>query len=170
MSAPESGRVAIYTPGPRLRRLTISCLLLSAASAFVIVTRPDGLFSLVAGILALAFFGPVTLGILPKALRRTPVLVLDADGFTDRAGLLGAGFVPWTDVRHIAERTLRAQRYVAITVHDPAALLRRLPAWQRPLRRLNRRLVRGDVLIPATLLPMPPAQLVRTLRNHASHS
>ncbi len=170
MNAAGPEPVAIYTPGRQLLRLTISSLLLSAASAAIIVTQPDGIFGLVVGIIALAFFGPIALVMLVRVLRRSPVLLLDQAGLTDRAGILSAGFVPWSEVRHIAKHTLRAQQYVAITVSDPAGLLRRLPVWQRPLRKLNRQLVRGDVLIPATVLPMSPEELVRTMRSMRNHA
>ena len=34
------------------------------------------------------FFGPITLALLIRALRNHPVLILDAEGFTDRSTVM----------------------------------------------------------------------------------
>ena len=99
-----------------------------------------------------------------RSISRKPPLILAADGFTDRATLAGAGFVRWQDVHSIDEQLFMGRVFVTVTVADPAAFRRRQPAWRRAMLWLNHRLIAGDIFIPDTVLPMPPAELVRTMR------
>jgi hypothetical protein len=73
--------------------------------------------------------------------------------------------VPWPDVSRIDERPFMNRVFVAVTLTDPAAFRARQPAWRRLVIHLNRRLVRGDIFIPDNVLPMPPAELVKTMRR-----
>ena len=73
--------------------------------------------------------------------------------------------MPWPDVSRIDKRPFRNRVFVAVTLADPAAFRARQPAWRRLVVQLNRRLVRGDIFIPDTVLPMPPAELVKTMRR-----
>ena len=41
----------------------------------------------------------------------------------------------------------------------------RQSAWRRLVIHLNRRLVRSGIFIPDNVLPMPPAELVKTMRR-----
>jgi len=70
----------------------------------------------VVGVLGLVFFGPLTLSLLLRAARRTPVLILDGDGFTDHATLAAAGFVRWEDVHRVSEQPFAGRIFVTVTV------------------------------------------------------
>jgi hypothetical protein len=157
-------RIVIETPAARWQALVGGGLLLTVASAALIVW-PSGVFELVAGIVGVVFFGPAAVFLLVRAIRRTPVLVIEASGFTDHATLAGVGFVPWADVHRLHEQVIRGQGMVSVTLRDPASLISRLPVWRRILLRLNRQLITGEVHIPAAALPMPAAQLIATMQS-----
>jgi hypothetical protein len=157
--------IVIETPAGQRRRLAALGVIMTAVSAFLVAIRSDGDVGLAVGLLGLVFFGPITLALLVRALRNHPVLILDADGFTDRSTLIAAGRVPWPDVSRIDERPFMNRVFVAVTLTDPAAFRARQPAWRRLVIHLNRRLVRGDIFIPDNVLPMPPAELVKTMRR-----
>src|SRR5579863_3435306 len=157
--------IVVETPAGQRRRLAALGGNMTAGSGFLGAVRADGPVRLAAGLLGLVFFGPITLALLVRAGRNHPVLILDADGFTDRSTLIAAGPVPWPDVSRIDERPFMNRVFVAVTLADPAAFRARQPPWRRLVIRLNRRLVRGDVFIPDNVLPMPPAELVKTMRR-----
>jgi hypothetical protein len=161
---PRDDRIPVVTPAAQRWRLAGIGAVMTAASAALVASRPDGAIGLVAGVAGVVFFGPLSLVLLTRAISRRPPLILSADGFTDRATLAGAGFVPWTAVRGIEEQVFMGRVFVSVQVADRAALLRALPAWKRALLRLNSRFVPGDIFIPNMVLPMPPAELVRTMR------
>ncbi len=134
--------------------------------ALVLVSdRSDGIFGLVLGLLGLVLFGPLTFVRLLQAIRNQPALILDAGGFTDHGSLISAGYVPWQEVASIEERTFRRRVFVAIKVTDRAAFLARQSAWHRFLHRVNGPMAAGDILIPGNVLPMRPAELVKTMRR-----
>jgi hypothetical protein len=157
--------IVVETPAGQRRRLAALGVIMTAVSAFLVAIRSDGDVGLAVGLLGLVFFGPITLALLVRALRNHPVLILDADGFTDRSTLIAAGPVPWPDVSRIDKRPFMNRVFVAVTLTDPAAYRARQPAWRRLVIHLNRRLVRGDIFIPDNVLPMPPAELVKTMRR-----
>jgi hypothetical protein len=157
--------IVVETPAGQRRRLAALGVIMTAVSAFLVAIRSDGDVGLAVGLLGLVFFGPITLALLVRALRNHPVLILDADGFTDRSTLIAAGRVPWPDVSRIDKRPFMNRVFVAVTLTDPAGYRARQPAWRQLVIHLNRRLVRGDIFIPDNVLPMPPAELVKTMRR-----
>lgn len=171
MKLQDGERIVVDTPARQRWRLAVMGLILTGASAWIAVAEVYGDLGLVVGILGLVLFGPLTVTLLLRAARRTPALVLVAGGFTDHATASAAGFVAWQDVHSIDVRVFMGRAFVAVTVRDRAAFLRRLPAWRRALRAVNQHLVEGDVLIPENVLPMSAADLAKTMRSlrHDSH-
>jgi len=164
MAMQQGEDLAVSTSARQRWRLPGLAAIMTAGSAALIITRTDGGLDVVVGLLGLAFFGPITLWSLLRAITPQPALILSAGGFTDRATATGAGFVPWPEVQRIDARLFLGRVLVTVTVKDPAAFRRRQPAGRRLLLRINRSLVAGDVFIPENLLPMPAADLVHTMR------
>jgi hypothetical protein len=165
MAIPTDERIVIETPPRKRRRLLVLPAIVSFVAIVLIADRSDKTFGLILGVVVLAFFGPLTFAMLLRTLRNRPALVLDADGFTDHGSLISSGYVPWQEVQQIEERAVRRRVFVAIKVTDPAALLARQSAWHRFLRRVNGPMAAGDILIPDNILPMRPAELVKTMRR-----
>jgi hypothetical protein len=115
MKLQDGERIVVDTPARQRWRLAVIGLILTGASAAVAGTRLDGGLGLVAGILGLVIFGPLTVTLLLRALRRTPALVLDADGFTDHATASAAGYVAWQDVHSIDERLFMGREARSMT-------------------------------------------------------
>jgi hypothetical protein len=165
MTTQSDERIVIETPSRKRRRLLVWPAIVSLVGIALIADRSDGIFGLVLGAIVLAFFGPLAFAMLLRIVRNRPALVLDADGFTDHGSPISAGYVPWPEVQQIEERVYRRRIFVAIKVTDPAAFLARQSAWNRFLRRINGPTAAGDILIPDNVLPMPPAELVKTMRR-----
>jgi len=165
MAIEHDERIVIQTPARKRNRIVVMAIIATGFSAWAVADRHDGDVGLVIGLLGLALFVPVTLIYLLRAVRNRPVLVLDADGFTDHGSMISAGYVPWREVQRIEERPVRRRVFVAVTVNDRAAFRARQSAWHRLLIRLNGPMVAGDILIPAGVLPMSPAELVKTMRR-----
>jgi len=159
----QQGERIVGTPAGQRWRLALIGLIMTGLSAALAVTRPYGDLGLAVGVIGLVFFGPITISLLLRAVRRTPVLV--GDGFTDHATLAAAGFVRWDEVHSVSEQPFAGRIFVTVTVKDRAAFRRRLPAWRRPFLWMNQHLVRGDVFIPDSVLPMPPGDLVKMMRT-----
>jgi hypothetical protein len=164
MAIQQDEAAVVATPAGQRRRLALIGVIMTGASAALVATQPYGYLGLAVGLLGLVFFGPITLMALLRALRRAPVLVLGADGFTDRATLASAGFVPWQDVHSIDQRLFMGRGMVTVTMTDRDAFRRRRPAWRRALLRLNQVFVDADVFIPQNVLPMSTADLMHTMR------
>jgi hypothetical protein len=165
MATQTGDRVVIETPPRKRRRLLVLPGIVSFVGVVLVADRSDKIFGLVLGLVILAFFGPLTLAALIRTVRNRPALVLDADGFTDHGSLISAGYVPWREVAQIDERAFRRRVFVTVKVTDPAAFLARQSAWHRFLRRVNGPTAAGDILIPDNILPMRPAELVKTMRR-----
>ncbi len=165
MASQQDDRTVIEMPARQRGRLIPMGIIVTGLSAGLVDVRPDGYVGLVIGLLGLVFFAPITIALLLRAVRNRPVLILDADGFTDHGSLISAGRVRWRDVRRIEERQFGRRFFVAITVTDPAAFRAGQPAWRRLLYRVNGRTTAGDIFIPSTVLPMSAAELARTMRR-----
>jgi hypothetical protein len=165
MAIQPDERIVVETPVRQRRRMAGPGIVLTAISVALILDRPGRDFGLVIGVVGLVFFGPVTISRLLRAARNRPVLIMDADGFTDYGSLISAGYVPWREVQQIDQRPARRRVFVTVTVTDPAAFRSRQSAWHRFLLRINGPMAAGDILIPDNVLPMRPAELVKTMRR-----
>lgn len=165
MAIQSDERIVVETPVRQRRRMGGLGLSLTAISVGLLIFRPHGDLGLVIGLVGLVLFGPVTFSRLVRAARNKPVLILDADGFTDQGSLISAGYVPWQEVQQIDHRPFRRRVFVTVTVTDPAAFRARQSAWHRLLLRINGPTAAGDILIPDNVLPMRPAELVKTMRR-----
>jgi hypothetical protein len=165
MAIQPDERIVVETSLRQRRRMTGLGIVLTAVAAALILVRPYGNVGLVLGLACLVIFGPIAISRLLRVMRNRPVLILDADGFTDYGSLISAGYVPWQEVQQIEERAFRRRVFVTIKVTDPAALRARQSAWHRFLLRVNGPMAAGDILIPDNVLPMRPAALVKTMRQ-----
>jgi hypothetical protein len=165
MAIQSDDRIVIETPAGRRTRPVVLGIVLTLLSAALAADRPGGSFGLIIGLIGLVICGPITVALLVRAIRNKPRLILDADGLTDQALLLGAGFVRWQEVQRIEDRLFRRRVFLAVTLTDRAAFRARLPAWHRLILRLNGPMAAGDILIPDTALSMSPAALVKTMRR-----
>jgi hypothetical protein len=165
MATQPDERIVVETPARKRRRLAGPGIAVTAISVGLLIVRPRGDLGLVIGLVGLVAFGPITISRLLRAARNKPVLILDADGFTDHGSLISAGRVPWQEVQGIDQRSFRRRVFVTVTVTDPAAFRARQSAWHRFLFRINGPMAAGDILIPDNVLPMRPADLVKTMRR-----
>ena len=104
MAMQQGEDLAVSTSARQRWRLPGLAAIMTAGSAALIITQTDGGLDIAVGLLGLAFFGPITLWSLLRAISPQPALILSADGFTDRATATGAGFVPWPEVQRIDAR------------------------------------------------------------------
>ncbi len=165
MAHPPDDRILVEMPAIRRRRLIILGIVVIAVSAAVVADRSDGVVGLVIGLLGLVFSGPVTLLFLLRGIRNRPVLILDAEGFTDHGSLISAGRVSWKDVQRIDERPVRRRVFVTVTVNNREAFRARQSVWHRILLRINGPTAGGDIFIPDNVLSIGPAELVKTMRR-----
>jgi hypothetical protein len=164
MAIPSDERIVIETPPRKRWRLTTMGLIVTVLSAALVANRA-GHGEVAFGLAGLVLFGPLTVASVVRAVRNRPVLVLDADGFTDHTSLISGGFVSWQEVQRIEDRQFRRRIFVTVTLTDREAFRARQPAWRRLLLRINGPTAAGDVLIPDSRLPMRPAELVKTMRR-----
>jgi hypothetical protein len=165
MAIQPDERIVVETPVRYRGRLVPMGIIVTGISAGLAGVHPGGAPGLAIGLLGLVFFGPLTVALVLRMVRNRPVLIMDADGFTDQGSLISAGYVPWQEVQRIEERPFGRRIFVAVTVTDPEALRARQPAWRRLLYRINGRTAAGDIFIPDNVLPMSPTELARTMRR-----
>ena len=98
--------------------------------------RIDSLRAQVAGWAGVAFFGAALPVILLQAVRRGPMLVMDARGLDYRR--LPIGVVPWEDVAEVWTGEVSGQRFLCVGLRDETPYLARLSAARRALAGTNR--------------------------------
>ncbi len=115
-----------------------------------------------AGAATVLFFG-FSLGRL--LYRRRPILEVGPEGMVDHASALGAGIVPWEEVEGVGVRRFLGQRFLAVRVRDPRALLARQGPAKRWAMRFNQRITGAPINVPLGALAVGERELVeRTAR------
>jgi len=165
MAIQSDDRIVVETPPAQRRRSFPMGIIVTGIGAALIARHPAGYVGLTIGLIGVAFFGPLTIALILRAVRNRPALILDADGFTDHGSLISAGYVPWQEVQEIDERRFGRRIFVTVKVTDPDAFRARQPVWRRLLYRINGRTAAGDILIPDNVLSVRPAELVKTMKR-----
>jgi len=153
-------------------------LVLIGAIAFVIlglelIRMPDiwlaeRLELLVVGAAAILFFGAAAAYCAYRLLIWRPVVVIGPRGITDRASLLGVGFLPWSNVAYVAPYKYRSQAVLGVFPLNLNIVLEPLSWWHRLAIRANGRLGCAPVNIPQVVLPGTTDDLARLIASRFS--
>ncbi len=100
--------------------LSLDARVIASAPRF---NNPDFMYTI--GAAAVGFFGPCSVFVIKKLFSKTPGLILNEKGITDRSSGVAAGFIPWTDVLDIREYRVNRQKFVAVYVKDPQKYVKR---------------------------------------------
>ncbi|WP_238654155.1 STM3941 family protein [Paenibacillus piscarius] len=92
------------------------------------------------GIACTAMFGLATVIYLMMLLRRSPLLVVDAQGIDDRSSAIPGGRIMWEDITDIRLIRFSGQKNICIHLADPKAYLARQRGVKRWLMAINFRL------------------------------
>ena len=145
-----------------LGRYLLGSLVFVAAGGWLLAS--GSVLQAVAGVLGLAFFGPMAAWFAVTLLRRRPALVVDERGVTDHSSPVAAGFLPWSQVRWVAG----GGAYVQLGLHRPEVVLARLGPLARLLVQANARVAGGVVVrIPVALLGTTSDELSRAIAARA---
>lgn len=122
------------------------------------------------GIVSVVFFGYTLIFFSIRLLFFwRPVFEVGPEGIVDGSSALGAGFVPWEEVKDVRPATMRGQSFIAITVEDERRLLERQNAARRFLMRLNRRHFTGAVInVPQIALSVPQKAILAHIEPYLS--
>jgi hypothetical protein len=110
-----------------------------------------------------AFFGACAATFCRQVVAVRPRLVIDERGVFDRT--LGVGVIPWSEIVAVAPRRMVGYPFVGLTLRDPSAFTRRLPAWQRVLTRGNRAVGFEPLNLNLGGLPVDLERVVTRLRE-----
>lgn len=125
-------------------------------------------------VIILVTAGPLFVATTAYSLYRranpVPALVIDGDGFTDRASLTSLGRVPWSDVERLDLVEQMNVPQLRVTLEDPARVLDgRGPLASRYLR-LNRRVMQGDGAVPLHQLDATTDEVVAAIERYSEHA
>ena len=162
-------RVEVPASRPRLAGMLLLALLLVLGCGALVataVTDPDtSVFVGIVGAIGFVFFGAALVVIAVRLTKRGPVVVLDAEGLHDHAAWAAAGTVPWSNIVVAHVLTIGGQSQLAISVHDPQAVVGNTSGLRRLMLAANARM-NTPVNIPGLLLSVRPAELAREINSH----
>ena len=137
---------------------------LVALSASLVFVRPGGVLGMAVGLPGFLFAGLLLPFWVRGSIWPQPTLLVDRTGVTDLSRTIGAGFVPWDSVTSMTMKIVSGQPFIAISVRDPADLLRRQSLKKRMLMRLNRRWG-AEVFIATGTLPIDSGDLLAKMEE-----
>lgn len=104
-------------------------------------------------VIAIAGIAAATVFIFRKLRDTSPGFTIDDAGFTDNSSAVSAGFIPWSEVEGIDERTILGQHYIRVRTRNPEALIeRQRGAFKRFMMRRNHRWFHAAISISAGAL------------------
>lgn len=121
------------------------------------------------GVLGVVFFGACSALAGFKLFDRTPGLVLDARGFTHRAGMMAFGFVPWSDVAGFDVYEVHRQKLLVVKLVDPHKYIQRGGTLRQALNRSNYRMCGSPITLSSNALSVDFDELRRLFWTYLSN-
>jgi hypothetical protein len=119
---------------------------------------------MVAGYLAIAFFGLVAVFLIRKLPDTKPGLIIDDTGILDNSSGLAAGQILWSDIENISVIEISKQRLIMIHVKNPEHYIDRQPsAFKRRLMKMNHNMYGTPISITANGLKIGFDELMKVL-------
>lgn len=163
MNAPQQSTVELSTSPAGIARLLLLGVLLTAASAWLVVLD-GGVALTVVGWVGVVFFGGCGIVWVERAIRlRGPVVTISPEGFRDLR--VAREVVPWSDVLEISTWTHSGQQVMVLRVPDEVWDRLSLTVIARSSRRANRALgVDGLAITAQGLRATYPQMFEATVR------
>ncbi|MEK3876163.1 STM3941 family protein [Paenibacillus sp. FSL H8-0122] len=119
------------------------------------VTQDPAILLRTLGIVFTVLFGLGVVVYLFMLLRRSPLLVADAQGIDDRSSAIPGGRIMWEDIKDIRLIRFSGQKNICVYLADPKAYLARQRGVKRWLMAINLRLVGTPVNIASQAMRLP---------------
>jgi hypothetical protein len=113
-------------------------------------------------------FGGAGVALVGRVVRSRDGLILGSTGFEDRSSVLGAGFVPWSDVEALRIEEAHGQRFLIVLVRGPDTYAARGNRFQRLLKASNLRTYGSPIAIAPNLLRIEFDELVSLFRTRSA--
>jgi hypothetical protein len=152
-----------HTPEKQLGLLIVGCVLV-AACWFKAATTDDIVYRV------MAWFG-VGLFALCAIIAAKRMIAGGVPFVFDRAGISfpdgNFGLLPWNEVSSYSVVTVRGNRFLALTFHDPPRILSRVSVAKRQWALINKRLGWGHWALSFTALSPGIDEAVAFIRDHS---
>lgn len=158
-----TNRIEILFSKSKLVKLLVFSIIFLIAGLWMVITQPQTSNVVFNNpiVFNAAAYGGMLMGVLgvyfftKKLFDTRPGIIVDENGITDNTGAFSFGFIPWSDMSEIRERSVQAsvtskQRYVTIGLKDPGAYILKEPnAAKRKFMTLNAKKGESPVHISA---------------------
>ena len=122
---------------------------------------------MVLGVVAILFFGSITILVIRKLYDSRPGLIINEQGISDNSGGLSLGQILWTDIEDIQVLQIQRQRLILILVKNPQDYIdRQSNGWKRKLMAMNYKQYGTPLSISTNGLKISFVALLEILRYH----
>ncbi len=134
-------------------------------TGLVLVTFPETPYRLV-GAGVTVYFGFLEIYALYRLVRRTPSLVVGADGIHDNTSIIAAGRIGWDEVRAIERKKNYLVHHISVTLSDKDPVVRRIGLPRRWLVQIMQTLSEEAIALPPGFLATPLDEVEALLQRY----
>jgi hypothetical protein len=109
-------------------------------------------FAYTLGVLAIIFFGGLSVFVAKKLFDKNPGLVLNSEGIVDNASIASPGFIPWSEITGISVFEMNKQKTLIVHLTDPKKYADQGNFLLRKLNQANTKFSGSPIYISATTL------------------
>ena len=162
--------VVIYPSKLKMLALALGSTLFVAFGIYGVIApteaaRKFSWIGVIAGYIAIPFFGLCLVYGIYRFLKPSPVIIINQAGLFDNASLIGAGFLKWSEIAEVFQYLFMNQHFLAIIPVDVREAVARLPWFKRVLIRMNKGLGVAPFNIPQQTIPIPLEELWETIEK-----
>lgn len=121
---------------------------------------------LITGMIAIAFFGYITLFLIKKIPDNKPGLIINSKGIVDNSSAVSAGLVLWKDITQITTTNVMNQRFLMLIVRNPQEYIDRQNGMvKRKAAQMNYKTYGSPISISANTLNTNFEELYQLLQQ-----
>ena len=119
----------------------------------------------VIGIIAVLFFGTVSVYGFKKLFDKTSGLTIDENGITDNTNASSVGLIDWNDITEIQTKQVMSTKFLLIYVSNPDKYLDRARGFKRKLMMSSMKMSGTPLSVSSNTLQYDFDDLVKLIRN-----
>ncbi|WP_048600430.1 STM3941 family protein [Rubeoparvulum massiliense] len=168
----QQSELVIYPSNRKMLGLGLVSLIFCALGAFFLWgIEEEGssqLYFNVIGIVVLVFFGLCFIYLLSRLFVKKPAIIIREDGLFENASYVGAGLIPWEEIREVYIYEYMGQKMLGIETKDPDFALKKtkLNGFKKLLMKANKGLVKAQISIPQTTISVPLEELEESIKRY----
>lgn len=112
-------------------------MIIACIFVFIVSMVERSLLVFILGAISTTFFIASFIFIVKRAIKSTPLLIINDAGITDTSTAFSVGFISWDEIKFVRIQQSQNQKFIGVFVNDVNTIMNRVPLLKRLIIKAN---------------------------------